>query len=83
MRRSLSVAELRLTMVLVAMLTLPGWAILGVTHSWQRWARLQRWCVAIGISIAVYPVLFYGVRSALPFLTLGPYKMGAQVPWVS
>jgi hypothetical protein len=29
------------------------------------------------LSIAFYPVFFYSTRSVLPFLTLGPYKMGA------
>jgi hypothetical protein len=31
--------------------------------------------VAVGISIAFYPVFFYGMRSVLPFMPLGPYKM--------
>lgn len=69
--------ELRLVIVLIAMLTLPGWALLTLNDSWRQWRGLQRWIVAVGISIACYPVLFYGIRSTLPFLTLGLYKMGA------
>ncbi|MGA9350617.1 MAG: hypothetical protein WBW48_17690 [Anaerolineae bacterium] len=73
----LTFAELRLIIVLMAMLTLPGWALLTLNDSWRQWRGLQRWIVAVGISIACYPVFFYGIRSALPFLTMGPYKMGA------
>jgi len=69
-------AEIRLVIVLIAMLALPGWAMLAVSNTWRQWAGLQRWIVAVGLSIAFYPVLFYGLRSALPFLTLGPVKMG-------
>jgi hypothetical protein len=71
-----TVTELRLVAVLVGMLTLPGWAVLTFHGSWRQWKGLQRWIVAIGTSIAFYPVFFYGIRSIFPFLTLGPYKMG-------
>jgi hypothetical protein len=73
----LTFTELRLTVVLIAMLTLPGWALLTFNDNWRQWRGLQRWIVAVGISIACYPVLFYGIRSAFPFLTMGRYKMGA------
>ena len=66
----------RLAIVLVGMLTLPGWAMLAISNTWRRWQGLQRWIVAVGLSIAFYPVFFYGLRSLLPFLTVGPYKMG-------
>jgi len=69
--------ELRLLAVLTAMLTLPGWAMLAISGTWRQWAGLQRWILAVGLSIAFYPVLFYGLRFVTPFLTLGPYKMGA------
>ncbi len=68
--------ELRLVVVLIGMLTLPGWAVLTFNDSWCQWSGLQRWIVAVGISVAFYPVFFYGMRFALPFLTVGPYKMG-------
>lgn len=70
-------AEIRLAIVLIALLTLPGWAMLVISNTWRQWPGLQRWIVAIGLSIAFYPVFFYGFRSVLPFLTMGPYKMGA------
>jgi hypothetical protein len=69
--------ELRLLLVLGGMLILPGWALLAISRTWRQWHGLQRWIVAAGLSIAFYPVLFYGLRWARPFLTLGPYKMGA------
>jgi hypothetical protein len=71
------VNELRVALVLALMLTLPGWAILAVAGGWRMWDRLQRWCVAIGLSIAFYPVLFYGVRAVVPALKPGPYKIAA------
>ena len=59
------------------MFTLPGWALLAINHSWRQWNGLQRWCVAAGLSIAFYPVLFYWLRLVLPTFTLGPYKIVA------
>jgi len=58
-------------------LLLPGWAWLAISGLWRRWDGLQRWIVAVGASIAFYPVLFYGLRFIAPWLTLGPYKLGA------
>jgi hypothetical protein len=69
--------EIRLLLVLSAMLTLPGWAVLAISGTWRQWAGLQRWILAVSLSIAFYPLLFYGLRFVAPFLTLGPYKMGA------
>ena len=56
------ISELPLACVLIVVLTVPGWAILSVNQEWRRWDTLQRWCLAIGISIAFYPVLFYATR---------------------
>jgi len=52
----------------------PGWMLLAVTNQWRRWNGLQRWILAVGLSIAFYPVLFYLLRP-LSFLTVGPYKL--------
>lgn len=71
--------ELRLVIVLTAMLTLPGWAMLALSGTWRQWEGLQRWIVAVSLSIAFYPVLFYGLRLVIPFLTLGPYKIAAML----
>lgn len=70
-----TLTEFWIIVVLVAMLTLPGWAMLALSGTWRQWKGLQRWVVAVGVSIAFYPVFFYGMRSVLPFITLGPYKM--------
>jgi hypothetical protein len=58
------------------MFILPGWAALTFDDIWRQWKGLQRWIAAMGLSIAFYPVFFYGIRSVFPFLTVGPYKMG-------
>jgi hypothetical protein len=36
---------------------------------------LQRWCLAVCISIAFYPVFFYWSRILFPSLRLGPHKI--------
>lgn len=69
--------ELRLFFVLALMLWIPGWFALAVTGIWKRWPGLQGWLLALGIGISFYPVFFYASRFLLPWLTFGPYKMGA------
>jgi hypothetical protein len=64
----------RLILTIAALFLLPGWAFLSATRFWQKWDTLQRWCVAIGLSISIYPVLFYTARTLLPSLHLGPNK---------
>ncbi len=66
---------LRLLLVIVLLLTLPGWAALALSGLWRWWKGLQRWAVAVGLSIAIIPSLFYLQRTLFPFMTLGPYKM--------
>jgi hypothetical protein len=68
--------EFRAVIVLTGVLTIPGWAALSLSNLWPRWSVLQRWIVAVGLSIAFYPVLLYALRFLVPSLTLGPYKMG-------
>lgn len=67
----------RLLLVIGGMLLLPGWAFLAVSNAWRKWEGLQRWIVAIGLSISFYPIFFYSLRFLLPKFTLGPYKLGA------
>jgi hypothetical protein len=71
------IQEIWLIVTLSAMLILPGWAMLAISRVWRHWATLQRWVLAISLSIAFYPILFYGLHFFAPFLTLGPYKMSA------
>lgn len=67
--------ELLILFWLLTLIFLPGWAFLALTRLWQRLPSLQRWCIAAGIGIAFYPVLFYGVREVLPDFHLGARKM--------
>jgi hypothetical protein len=67
---------IRLTLVLTVMLTLPGWALLSLTAQWRAWSVLSRWCLAILVSLAVYPVLFYAAR-VVPAVRLGRWEMTA------
>ena len=69
--------QLRFITALTGLLVLPGWAALSLSGLWRKWETLQRWIVAVGISIAFYPVLFYGARWLVPRLTLGPYNLAA------
>jgi hypothetical protein len=57
------------------MVLIPGWAFLAVTSLWRRFEVLQRWFLAIGISIAFYPILFYTVRTIFPNLRIGDTKL--------
>ena len=65
---------IRILGTLGAMLTIPGWTIITVSDYWKRWDTLQRWIIAIGISIAFYPVLFYWARMLIPTFQIGPNK---------
>lgn len=71
--------EVRTLIVLALLLLLPGWAVLSITQLWKRFTTLQRWIMAAGISIAFYPVLFYGVRAVLPQFQIGPNKLWAFI----
>lgn len=68
-------SSLRLAVALGLMLTVPGWALLGLTPVWKEWPVLRRWAVAIALSIAVFPVLYYAARVAAPGLRLGPWTL--------
>lgn len=67
--------ELRLALALAAMLVVPGWAVLALAPNWRGDAPLVRWCLAISISIAFYPVLFYATRALVPWFQWGPNKI--------
>ncbi|MGC9396642.1 MAG: hypothetical protein ACP5J4_17495 [Anaerolineae bacterium] len=69
--------EIRLLFILASLCLLPGWALLALSGIWRYWAGLQRWIVAVSLSIAFYPIFFYGLRFAFPWLTIGPYKLTA------
>jgi len=67
--------EWRLLLALTVILLVPGWGILALSDLWRRYSVLQRWILAVALSIAFYPVFFYVLRAIVPWLTLGPYKM--------
>jgi hypothetical protein len=67
--------EFRTVLILVFLFTIPGWAILSVTGIWKLWPTLQRWCIAVGISIAFFPVIFYAARLLLPSFRIGANKV--------
>lgn len=67
--------EIRTLIAIFIILLIPGWTILAVSGYWKRWEPLQRWFLAISLSIAFYPVLFYSARFVLPQLQIGRYKL--------
>ena len=67
--------ELRTIGIIFIMLILPGWAFLAITQIWRRYNAIQRWFLAISISIAFYPIFFYLLRWGFPSLTIGYYKL--------
>lgn len=62
--------ELRLLIILASVMFLPGSAILVISGLWRRWQGLQRVFLAVGLSIAIYPILFYTTRRFLPQVEL-------------
>jgi len=68
-------STLRAALAIVAVLTVPGWFLLSLFDAWRRWPGLQRWVIAVGLSVAFYPALFYWSRLVLPIWRFGPYKV--------
>jgi hypothetical protein len=66
--------ELKLTLVILILFAIPGWSILGITRIWKFFEPFQRWCIAIGVGIVFYPILYYFAR-LVPNLHLGPNKL--------
>lgn len=67
--------EIKILLVITIMLLIPGWSFLAVSGLWRRFEVLQRWFLAVGISIAFYPILFYTARTILPNLRIGDTKL--------
>jgi len=67
--------ELRIVLTIFIMLIVPGWAILSVTNLWRRFEAIERWILAVGLSIAFYPCLYYLTRALVPSLRLGLNKL--------
>ena len=60
---------------LFAIIIIPGWAFLSLTHIGQKWPALQRWILVTAISLSFFPVLFYFARFLLPDLHIGRNKL--------
>ena len=71
----MTLLEIKLFLTLSIMLIIPGWAFLTIGQIWKRWSVLQRWIIAVGLSISFYPALFYGSRFLFPQLRFGPNKV--------
>jgi len=67
--------DIKIVIIILLMLIIPGWAFLAVSGLWRRFDALQRWFLAIGVSIAFYPILFYYARIILPNLMIGKTKL--------
>lgn len=67
--------ELRTLLTIFIMLLVPGWAILSVTNLWRRFEAIERWILAVGLSIAFYPSLYYLTRAIVPSLRIGQNKL--------
>jgi hypothetical protein len=68
--------EMRMILALSALFFFPGAALLILSGAWRRWEGLQRYILAVGLSIATLPVLFYTVRFWLPGVTLHAPSLG-------
>lgn len=65
-----------LILVMVVLCVAPGWALLALRPAaLLGWTPLQQWCLAVGLSLAFWPVLFYVARALAPAQTLGPIKL--------
>jgi len=56
--------ELRVLVVTLVALALPGWALLSLGRAWRAYAPLAAWALALSLGIAFYPVL-YALAGAL------------------
>jgi hypothetical protein len=65
---------IRLILSLIAVFLIPGWSFILISGLWRLWRPLQRWTIAIGASIAFYPILYYFTRFILPSVHIGLYK---------
>ncbi|HRA68448.1 MAG TPA: hypothetical protein PL187_20655 [Caldilinea sp.] len=53
-------------LLIIALLLLPGLALLRLSGAWADWRRLQQIALAFGIGLSLYPALFYFLRLLAP-----------------
>lgn len=63
--------ELRVFLVTLAVLAIPGWALLSLRAGWRDHAPLQAWALALSLGVAFYPVLFAVLGAVAPWVPLG------------
>jgi len=74
MENFIGLIELKNLLIIFAMFSVPGWFLLSITRFWENWAPLQRWILAVSLSIVFYPILFYFSRLILPNFRIGLNK---------
>jgi len=62
-------------LIIFSLVLIPGWAIISISDYWRKWNTLQRWFLAISISIAFWPILYYSTRTVFPSLRIGLNKL--------
>ena len=60
---------------ILALLLLPGWAILAGTGYWRKWNPLQRWSLAPIFGIVFWPIIYYSTRTLIPMVRIGTNKL--------
>lgn len=66
----------RLFLTIILVFIIPGWAFLAISRLWKNYSAFQRWLIAVSLSIAFYPILFYLTRFILPDFQIGIRKLG-------
>lgn len=63
-------SQWRLFIAIIFLFTIPGLALITWLPEHWRWDALSKWCLAIGLSLATYPVLLYALRFFHPAFKL-------------
>lgn len=74
-----NLTELFMLVALLGLFILPSGALLTVSGTWRNCPSLQRFIVAIGLSIAFYQILFYTLCFWFPAVMLGSLKIGVLI----
>lgn len=67
--------DVRIIVIILMLVLLPGWALLAVTGYWKKWNPLQRWLLSLSLGIAFWPVLYYFSRTLFPMIRIGTNKI--------
>lgn len=68
-------SEIKIILIILSLLLIPGWAFLAVTGLWRGYKDVQRWFMALIIGVAFYPILYYMARTLTPNLRIGETKL--------